>query len=68
MVRSTGDTAMENFLIFSGILAMLVGLLAVIEGNLHCFGLTRRKKGSSWSPHGILQSPPVMRLLRGWWR
>ena len=47
MVRSTGDTAMENFLIFSGILAMLVGLLAVIEGNLHCFGLTRRKKGSS---------------------
>ena len=58
---------MENFLIFSGTLAMLVGLLAVIEGNLHCFGLTRRKKGSA-SPRGVLRRVPVVQLLRGLWR
>jgi hypothetical protein len=58
---------MENFLIFSGALAMLVGLLAVNEGNLHCFGLTRRKKASS-SPRGVLQSVSVVRLLRVLWR
>jgi hypothetical protein len=59
---------MENFLIFSGTLAMLVGLLAVIEGNLHCFGLTQRKKGSSSSPCGVLRSVPVTRLWRVLWR
>jgi hypothetical protein len=53
---------MENFLIFSGALATLVGLLAVIEGNVHCFGLTRRKKGVS-SQCGMLRSIPVVRLL-----
>jgi hypothetical protein len=58
---------MENFLIFSGTLAMLVGFLAVIEGNLHCFGLRRRKKGYS-SPRGVLRSVPVVRLLRVLWR
>jgi hypothetical protein len=58
---------MESFLIFSGILAMLVGLLAVIEGNLHCFGLMRRKRGSSFSHRG-LGSVPVVRLLRVLWR
>jgi hypothetical protein len=58
---------MENFLIFSGTLAMLVGLLAVIEGNLHYFGLTRRKQGSS-SPRRMLRSVAVVRLLRLLWR
>ena len=58
---------MENFLIFSGTLAMLVGLLAVVEGNMHRFGLTRRKKGSS-PLHGALRSVPVVRLLRVLWR
>jgi hypothetical protein len=58
---------MENFLIFSGALAMLVGLLAVIEGNLHCFGLTRRRRSSS-SPRGVLRSVPIVRLLRVLWR
>jgi hypothetical protein len=32
-------------LFFSGALAMLIGLLAMIEGNLYCLGLLRRKKG-----------------------
>jgi hypothetical protein len=59
---------MENFLIFSGTLAMLVGVLAIIEGNLHCFGLTRRQKSSPSSPRGVLRSVPVMRLLRVLWR
>jgi hypothetical protein len=58
---------MENFLIFSGTLAMLVGLLAVIEGNLHCFGLTRRRRSPS-SPRGVLRSISVTRLLRVLWR
>jgi hypothetical protein len=35
---------MESFLIFSGILATLVGLVAVIEGNLQCLGIMRRIK------------------------
>jgi hypothetical protein len=29
---------------FSGTLAIIVGLAAVIEGNLHCFSLIRRKR------------------------
>jgi hypothetical protein len=37
---------MENFLIFSGALAMIAGLLAVIEGHLNCFASMRRKKGA----------------------
>jgi hypothetical protein len=41
---------MESFLIFSGILAMLVGLVAVIEGNLQCLGIMRRNKNLPWSP------------------
>jgi hypothetical protein len=35
---------MQSFLIFSGVLATLVGLAAVIEGNLQCFGIIRRVK------------------------
>jgi hypothetical protein len=39
----------EGFLIFSGALAMIVGLVAMIEGNLRCFGSMRRKKNQPWS-------------------
>jgi hypothetical protein len=45
-----GETNMESFLIFSAVLATLVGLGAVIEGNLQCFGVMRRKKNSPWAP------------------
>jgi hypothetical protein len=39
------ETAMEGFLFFSGSLAIIVGLIAVIEGNLGCIGNMRHKKG-----------------------
>jgi hypothetical protein len=39
------ETIMEGFLILAGALTMIVGLLAMIEGNLHCLGILRRKKG-----------------------
>jgi hypothetical protein len=39
------ETTVNGFLIFSGVLAMLIGLMAMIEGNLHCLELLRRKKG-----------------------
>jgi hypothetical protein len=40
------EIAVEGFLILSGALAMTVGLLAIIEGHLHCLGgILRRKKG-----------------------
>jgi hypothetical protein len=39
------ETIMESFLILAGALTMTVGLLALIEGNLHCLGILRRKKG-----------------------
>ena len=35
---------MEGFLICSGTLAIIVGLLAVIEGTLGCLGSMWRKK------------------------
>jgi hypothetical protein len=35
---------MEGFLICSGTLAIIVGLLAVIEGTLGCFGSMWHKK------------------------
>jgi hypothetical protein len=35
---------MESILLIAGVLAMLVGLGAVVEGNLQCFGIVRRKK------------------------
>jgi hypothetical protein len=35
---------MEGFLIFSGTLAMLIGLVAMIEGHLHCLGFLWRKR------------------------
>jgi hypothetical protein len=43
------ETAMESFLIFSGTLAIIVGLIAVIEGNLGCLGSMLRKKDPLWS-------------------
>jgi hypothetical protein len=39
------ETIVQGLLIFSGALAMLVGLGAIIEGNLHCLGMLRRKRG-----------------------
>jgi hypothetical protein len=39
------ETTVKGFLFFSGALAMLIGLVAMIEGNLHCLGLLGRKKG-----------------------
>jgi hypothetical protein len=44
MNRIAGEAYMESVLIFSAVLAMLVGLGGVIEGNLQCFGIMRRKK------------------------
>jgi hypothetical protein len=38
------ETSVESFLILLGALAMIVGLLAMIEGHLHCLGILRRKK------------------------
>jgi hypothetical protein len=35
----------EGFLILAGVLLILVGLVAMIEGNLHCLGILQRKKG-----------------------
>jgi hypothetical protein len=35
---------MEGFLLCSGSLALLVGLIALVEGNLYRFGLGRRRK------------------------
>lgn len=40
---------MEGFLIFMGTVAIIVGLAAVVEGNLGCLGLMRRKKDQLWS-------------------
>jgi hypothetical protein len=59
---------MGNFLIFSGALAMTVGLLAIIEGNLHCFGIVHRKKGIPWSPRLTPRGAFAMRFLRVLWR
>jgi hypothetical protein len=38
------ESAMEGFLICSGILAIIVGLLGVIEGTLGCVGSLWPKK------------------------
>jgi hypothetical protein len=35
---------MEGVLLFTGALACLVGLLALIEGRFNCLGFGRRKK------------------------
>ena len=37
---------MEGFLIFAGSLFLLMGLVALIEGNLHLLGSGRHKKAS----------------------
>jgi hypothetical protein len=39
-----GKTIMEGFLILSGALALLIGLLAMIEGRWRWFGTLRRRK------------------------
>jgi hypothetical protein len=44
-IMGAQETIMKGFLIFAGSLAMLVGLVAMIEGNLHCLGFLWRKKG-----------------------
>jgi hypothetical protein len=44
IIRIVEGMAVEGFLIVSGALAMLIGLVAMIEGNLHCFGSMRHKK------------------------
>jgi hypothetical protein len=44
IIRIVEGTVVEGFLIVSGALAMLIGLVAMIEGNLHCFGSMRHKK------------------------
>jgi hypothetical protein len=38
------ETTMEGFLICSGVLATIVGLLAIIEGTLGCLGSMWHKK------------------------
>jgi hypothetical protein len=43
--RTVEETMMESLLILAGALTMIVGLLAMIEGNWHCLGILRRKKG-----------------------
>lgn len=45
IIMAAKETTVNGLLIFSGALAMLIGLVAMIEGNLHCLGLLRRKKG-----------------------
>ena len=45
LIIGAKETTVKGFLIFSGTLAMLVGLVAMIEGHLHCLGFLRRKKG-----------------------
>jgi hypothetical protein len=44
MIMTAEETTVKGFLIFSGALALLVGLAAMLEGNLRCFGFLRRKK------------------------
>jgi hypothetical protein len=41
---------MAGFLIFSGTVALIIGLAAVIAGNLQRFGIIRPKKNAPWSP------------------
>jgi hypothetical protein len=45
IIRAAKETTVNGLLIFSASLAILIGLVAMIEGNLHCLGLLRRKKG-----------------------
>jgi hypothetical protein len=49
-IVATGKTTMEGFLIVSGTVAIIVGLAAVVEGNLGCLGIMRRKKDQLWLP------------------
>ena len=42
--RYERKTSVESFLILTGVLLMLIGLVAMIEGNLRCFSIVLRKK------------------------
>jgi hypothetical protein len=44
MIGTAKETTVKGFLIFSGALAMLVGVVAMLMGNLHFLGFLRRKK------------------------
>ena len=44
IIMGAKETTVKSFLIFAGPLAMLVGLVAMIEARLHCLGSLRRKK------------------------
>ncbi|HSF34020.1 MAG TPA: hypothetical protein VLK82_26630 [Candidatus Tectomicrobia bacterium] len=50
IIVATEDTPMAGFLICLGALAMIVGLAAVIAGNLQYFGIMRRKKDEPCAP------------------
>jgi hypothetical protein len=49
-ILAAKETTVEGVLIFSGTVAIIIGLAAVIEGNLGCIGIMRRKKEPLWSP------------------
>ena len=49
-MRQVEGANMENFLIVSGVFAVIGGFLAVIEGNRLYFGIIRPKKGLPQSP------------------
>jgi hypothetical protein len=44
MIITAKETMVGGFLFLSGVLLTLVGLGAMIEGNLHCFSILRGKK------------------------
>jgi hypothetical protein len=44
IIRIVEGTAVEGFLIVCGALAMFIGLVAMLEGTLHCFSSMRHKK------------------------
>lgn len=59
---------MEHFLIFSGALAMIVGLLAVIEGHLGCLAYMRRKKELPGATRRTRWGTSALKYWRILWR
>jgi hypothetical protein len=51
IVGAAEKTTMTGVLILSGTVALIVGLAAVIAGNLQRFGIMRRSKNEPSSPH-----------------
>jgi hypothetical protein len=45
IIITAKETIVGGFLIFAGVLLTLLGLGAMIEGNLHCLSILRGKKG-----------------------